>query len=84
MLNRLPVAAATEVLEKYGLDQVLLIARDGDTTHYVTDGKTKKDKDMAAVDGEKLRRVVHGSPTSYEDALALADTVRELLKEDDV
>jgi len=85
--NRLPLEAARDVLEKYDLDQVILIARDhggqsfGPIVHSVTYGKTKQDCDMAAVDGEKLRRVIEGRPTSLEDALEMADSVRASIGE---
>ena len=78
----LPLNAAMDVMTNYNLDQVIILARDhgGPTTHIVTYGKTKQDKDMAAVDGEKVRRMLDGSPTSLEDAIALADSVRDMVK----
>ena len=85
-MNKLPIQAAKDVMEKYNLEQVILIARESngedarDTVHVVTYGKTKQDCDMAAVDGEKLRRVIEGSPTSLKDAVKLAETVKELCK----
>lgn len=47
-VKRIPIAAAREVAERYGLKQVLLIGYDGERVHVVTYGRTKADCDAAA------------------------------------
>ena len=46
--DRIPIAAAKKVAEQFGLRQCLLIGWDGEHTHVVTYGKTKKDCEAAA------------------------------------
>ena len=48
MPKRIPIATAKEVAEKHDLQQVLLIAYDGERVHVVTYGKTKADCAAAA------------------------------------
>lgn len=48
MTKRIPVATAKAVAEKHGLRQVLLIGFDGERTHVVTYGETKRDCELAA------------------------------------
>jgi len=46
---RIPIAEAKRIAEKFGCRQVLLLAFDGEQTHIVTYGKTKKDCEDVAV-----------------------------------
>jgi hypothetical protein len=46
--KRIPISAAKKVAEEFGLSQCLLIGWDGENTHVVTYGKTKKDCELAA------------------------------------
>lgn len=46
--GRIPIRAAQEVANKFGLKQCLLIGWDGDLTHVVTYGKTPADCEAAA------------------------------------
>jgi hypothetical protein len=48
MTKRIPILAAKNVADKYGLKQVLLIGWDGERVHVVTYGKTKADCEAAA------------------------------------
>lgn len=48
MPKRIPIAAAKRVADAHGLSQVLIIAYDGERTHVVTYGRTKKDCALAA------------------------------------
>jgi len=76
-VNRLPIKVAKDVANKYGLDQVILLCRDHKTNlvHRVTYGKTKKDCDMAALDGKKIGAMLEAVPTSLEDAIKAARQV---------
>lgn len=48
MPKRVPIAAAKRVAEEQGFKQVVIIGWDGDNTHVVTYGVTKKDCAQAA------------------------------------
>ena len=74
----LPIKAAKDVGEKYGLSRVLIIAVDEERnlTHTVSWGKTKEDCGLAAMDIQKLRAVLDAQPTSLQEALEAAKLVR--------
>lgn len=46
--KRIPVKAAGELAKAYGLRQALIIGFDGERTHVVTYGRTKRDCELAA------------------------------------
>jgi len=77
-LDRIPIEAAAALGKKYNLDRVLLIStsRDNDKTYTVSWGKTKEDCGFAAMDIQKLRAVIEGQPTSYEQAIQIAKKIR--------
>ncbi len=77
-MKKLPIKGAKEFAEKWGLDQVLVIARchKTNTVHTVSYGKTKLDSGYAAMDIQKLRRVLECQPTSLEDAVSAAEKVK--------
>jgi len=68
--KRLPIAAARDVAQRYGLSRVLLIAvsDDCEVTYTVSYGKTKAGCRLAASDMDKLRAVLEAQPTSFEEA----------------
>ncbi len=47
-IKRIPVSAAKNIAEQFGLKLCLLIGWDGENTHVVTYGKTKSDCEAAA------------------------------------
>ena len=49
MVKRIPIAEAKRVAEAQGLKQVLLLGWDGEQTHIVTYGVTKKDCEEVAI-----------------------------------
>jgi hypothetical protein len=61
-MKKLPVTAAKNVAEAYGLKQVILMAWDGELTHVVTWGQTQDDCAMAAEGGNYLKEKM-GWPT---------------------
>lgn len=75
MNKDLPIEAAKNIAEEYDLEQVILLCRDmkDNTVHLVTYGTTKTDSTFAALDGEKLKRVLDAVPSSFEDAIAAAE-----------
>ncbi len=58
MPKRIPIAAAKRFAEEHGLQQVIVLAWDGERTHCVTYGKTAKDCEQAADGGNKLKRAL--------------------------
>lgn len=57
---------------------IAIFVRDGELL-YTTYGKTKELCDVSALDGQKLAAVIEGSPTSYEQAIGMANAVMERL-----
>lgn len=57
-MKRIPIKALKEFANKYGLDQVVVIARDNEAyiDHVVTWGKTIKDCELAAISGNNQKR----------------------------
>ena len=56
MPKRVPIKAAKEIAEKYGLTQVILTAWDGQLMHVVTYGTTLEQCEQAAIGGNKIKR----------------------------
>lgn len=56
MPTRIPIAAAKRFAAEQGLNQVVIIAHDGERTHVVTYGKTIEDCRMAAESGNNIKR----------------------------
>lgn len=77
-VTELPVDAAKALADSYGLDQIVVFARDykTNTIHTVSWGRSAQDCGMAAMDCQKLRAVLAAQPTSLEDAVAAAALVR--------
>ena len=75
---KLPIQAAQDLSEKYGLDQVILLARthDNNLVHIVTYGKSDTDCGHAAMDGRKIKAMLDAQPTSLKDAVEAAKRVR--------
>lgn len=57
-MKRIPIKALKEFANKYGLDQVIVIARENatDTDHVATWGRTIKDCELAAISGNRQKR----------------------------
>jgi hypothetical protein len=77
-MKRLPIKAAKDLGQKFGLSRVLVIAVDEkeDLTHTVSWGDTKQNCGLAAMDIQKLRAVLEAQPTSLAEAVATAKRVR--------
>lgn len=60
MPKRMPIKAARDVGDAYGLSQVLLVGLDADgaRAHVVTWGKTLEDCKLAADAGNNLKRIM--------------------------
>lgn len=59
-VNRIPIAAAKQISDKYGMSQVILCAFDKETgkTHVVTYGKNLEDCEQAALGGNLIKRTL--------------------------
>jgi hypothetical protein len=57
-MKRIPIKALKEFANQYGLDQVVVIARnnESDTDYIVTWGRTIKDCALAAISGNNQKR----------------------------
>ena len=79
MPAKLPITAAKNVAEVYGLQQVILLAWDGSQTHVVTYGKTNEDCAMAAEGANFLKEKMKW-PT-FDDQPPLVKRLRARVKE---
>ena len=64
----LPAAAARDVLDKYGMDEVIIIARkysDDGTFHHATWGTTARATGQAAIAGESISKMIAAQPSDY-------------------
>jgi len=56
MPKRIPIKAAKDIAKQYNLNQIILLAWDGEKTHVVTYGKTLEDCAQAAQGGNKIKK----------------------------
>jgi len=57
--NSLPLSVAREPLEKYGLQQVIMLCMDSDGVHHiVTYGKNKEQCKEAGLSGDRLKKLI--------------------------
>lgn len=74
-MSRIPIAAAKRIAQEYGIDQVVILGRIpesapgiGDGSEYVTTyGRTIQHCTIAAMMGNKLKRVLGWPPDRGED-----------------
>lgn len=67
----LPATAAKDVLDKYGMDEVIIIARkysDDGTFHHATWGTTDQAAGQAAIAGDSISRMISQQPSDYGEA----------------
>ncbi len=76
--DNLPIDVAFNVSESLDVDQVIVLVRDRDTgrVRQASYGKTFVDSGMAAMDAIKIAAMLQASPTSLDDAVEAAGTVR--------
>lgn len=84
MPERLPIQDAKELAHRHGLQQVILLAWDGERTHCVTYGKSVEDCDQAAQGGEKVKKVMgwpnwEAQPSRVKRLSAQVKTLRAAL-----
>lgn len=78
MKAKIPISAAKEFAEKWGLNQVLIIAKSKNPNidHTLSYGKTPEDSGMAAMAIQQLRAVIKAQSTSLKEALEVANKIR--------
>lgn len=67
----LPATAARDVLNEYGMDEVIIIARrysDDGVFHHATWGTTDKAAGQAAIAGDSISKMISEQPSDYGEA----------------
>ena len=80
----LPSVAARDVLDQYGMDEVIIIARkysDDGMFHYATWGTTDKAAGQAAIAGDSICRMISDQPSDFgEAAKMLGVNIKKAMK----
>ncbi len=80
MSKRIPIKVARDIAKDHGLDQVILLGWDGETSHVVTYGKSVVDCDQAAQGGDLVKKAL-GWPAAMNAIPSRVKALQKRLKE---
>lgn len=81
MPKRIPIKAARDVGREHGLQQVILVAWDGELTHVVTWGKTVEDCSQAADGGNRVKTALGWPESLCQDQPSRVRKLQERVKQ---